>query len=503
MVAHPPEIKSMSLTTSISRRTLLKRAAATAGVFAVPYLVPGSALGLGDAVAPSNRISYGYIGCGNHGAGWNFDQVFRCPDAQIIAVCDVDEEHLKWAKEKVDDHYGQQLGKDYKGCATYGDFRELINRKEIDVVGVATPDHWHVIPAMMAAKAGKDVICEKPLSLTVAEGRILSDAMKQTGRIFQTASENRSIDVYIRLIELVRSGILGKLKHIEVRLPEGNSNMRVGDEAKELFDSDKPMAPPKTLNYEMWLGQAPVMPYIPGRVHGNFRWNLAFSDGVICDWGAHMIDLAQWGHDSESTGPVSVEGKGDFPPRNAIHNTAATFNARYEYGDGVTLTVSAGQGDLDPKVRHKEPVVGRTPWPGIRFEGADGWIESHGWRGSLRASRRDWLDVVIDPEKVKVYRPSEIVAREDHGKGGEHRNFLDCVKSRKPCYAPAETGHRTISISHIGNIAMLLGRKLRWNPDAERFDNDAEANAMLSRKQREPWTIANVDSWIKNSGMTS
>ena len=191
-------------------------------------------------------------------------------------------------------------------------------------MGIATPDHWHVIPAIMAAKAGKDVIGEKPLSLTVAEGRILRNVMKQTGRIFQTASENRSIDVYIRLIELVRSGVVGSLKHIEVRLPPGNNNQRVGGDAKGQFDHLAPEEPPKSLNYEMWLGQAPWMPYIAARVHGNYRWNLAFSGGVITDWSAHMVDLAQWGHDTEHTGPVSVAGRGDFPPRDAVHNTAAT-----------------------------------------------------------------------------------------------------------------------------------------------------------------------------------
>ena len=203
------------------------------------------------------------------------------------------------------------------------------------------------------------------------------------------------------------------------------------------------------------------MPYIPGRLHGNFRWNLAFSGGVFDRLGRHMVDLAQWGHDSEHTGPVSVEGKGDFPPRDAVYNTAGTFEVHYKYADGVTMTVSAGQGDLDPRESHEGPVVGRTPWPGIRFEGADGWIEVHNC-GPLRASRRELLDTVVDPEKVKIYRPSEVVRREDGGKGGEHRNFLDCVKSRQPCYAPAETGHRTITIPHIGNIAMQLGRGLQW-----------------------------------------
>jgi predicted dehydrogenase len=487
------------LKSQVSRRAFLKGAVATAAGAATPCIVPASALGLDGTAAPSNRVSYGYVGCGNHGTGWNFDQVFRCADAQIIAICDVDTKHLDEAKAKVEGHYGRQLGKDYKGCATHGDFRELVNRKDIDVVGVATPDHWHVIPAIMAAKAGKDVICEKPLTLTVAEGRLLCDVVRQSGRVFQTASENRSIDTYIRLIELVRGGVIGKIKHIEARLPMGNTSMRVGEEGRDLFDVRKVEEPPKSLNYEMWLGQAPVMPYIPARCHGNFRWNLAFSGGVLTDWGAHIVDLAQWGHDSERTGPVSVEGKGDFPPRDAVHNAAATFDIHFVYADGVTMRVSAGQGDLDPRVRHKGPVVGRTPNPGIRFEGEDGWIESHGWRGSLKASQRKMLDVVIDPAIVKLYRPSEIVARTDDGKGGEHRNFVDCVKSRQPCYAPAETGHRTISIPHIGNIAMQLGRKLRWNPEAERFVDDAEADAMLSRKQREPWTIGNIDGWIRKN----
>jgi predicted dehydrogenase len=490
----------MSNRSGFSRREFLKGTiAAAAGAAAAPYVLPSSALGLDGTTPPSGRVIYGYVGCGNHGAGWNFDQVFRCGDAQIIAVCDVDQNHLAAAKSRVEDHYGRQFGKDYKGCRAYGDFRELINRKDLDAVGIATPDHWHVIPAIMAAKAGKDVICEKPLTLTVAEGRILCDVVKQTSRIFQTASENRSIDTYIRLIELVRGGVIGRLKHIEVRLPMGNTSMRVGGEGRDLFDARSVEKPPKTLDYEMWLGQAPRMPYIAARSHGNFRWNLAFSGGVITDWGAHMIDLAQWGHDSEHTGPVAVEGKGDFPPRDAVYNAAATFEVRYQYADGVTMTVSAGQGDLDPSVSQKGPVVGRTPNPGIRFEGTDGWIESHGWRGSLKASYRKMLDATIDPASVKIYRPSEIVARTDGGKGGEHRNFVDGVKSRKPCYAPAEIGHRTITIAHIGNIAMQLGRKLRWNPEAERFVDDSKADAMLSHKQREPWTIANIDSWIKKN----
>ena len=467
--------------TFLSRRRFLKHSvqglAAGACAYALPSLIPSSALGLEAAAPPSERIRVGLIGCGNHGVYWNLPQIFRCPDVQVVAVCDVDANHLADGKRVVDEQYGPIYGNAYKPCDSYKDFRELILRKDLDAVANCTPDHWHIIPAIMAAKCGKDVICEKPMTLFIEEGRILCQTIEKHKRIFQTASENRSIETYIRLVELVRGGVIGKLRHIDVSLPEGNNEMRLGPQYKETFQQRDVVAVPEELDYNTWLGQAPLMPYIPSRVHGAFRWNLAFSGGVVTDWGAHMIDIAQWGHNTEKTGPVEVEGKGDFPPRDAVFNTAATFSLRYKYADGVTMNVE-------------------SKGPSIRFEGSDGWIECKNWRGSLKASRRDMLDVKIDPDKVQVYRPSEIVDRADGGKGGEHRNFYDCVKSRKPTYALAETGHRTISVAHIGNIAMQLGRKLQWDPAKEQFVGDAEANAMLTRKQREPWTIANIDTWI-------
>ncbi|NLX15120.1 MAG: Gfo/Idh/MocA family oxidoreductase [Phycisphaerales bacterium] len=338
---------------------------------------------------------------------------------------------------------------------------------------IATPDHWHVTPAIMAARAGKDVICEKPLTLTVDEGKILCKVIKQTGRIFQTASENRSIDTYIRLCELVRNGRVGQLNNIIVSLPSGNETR--GDN----FEDRQPQPVPEGFNYEMWLGQAPLAPYCPARCHGSFRWNLDYSGGRLTDWGAHMIDLAQWGNDTEHTGPVEVEGQGVFPPREELFNTAGEFNLHYRYANGVTMNV-----------------VSRGP--GIRFEGTDGWIGFTDWRGPLEASNPDILESKIGDDEIHLYRPGEIVDRTDTQKGGEHRNFLDCVKSRKPCYAPVEVGHRTITIAHIGNIAMLLGRKLKWDPQAESFTGDDQANQMLSRPQREPWTVANIDAWVSD-----
>lgn len=456
----------------ISRRGFLTRGVATAAAAAVgPTIVSATALGRDkDGVPASERITIGLIGCGGHGVEWNLVQLFRHRDAQVVALCDVDRARLEAAKAKVDKHYSEVLGGSYSGCAIYSDFRELIRRKDIDAINNCTPDHWHVIPSIMAARSGKDVISEKPQSLTVAEGRALCDAVGKTRRIFQTASENRSIDSYIRMCELVRAGRIGRVRHIDVTLPGGNEGR--GDN----FNKRDVCPVPDGFDYDTWLGQAPKAPYCPARCHGSFRWIRDYSGGRLTDWGAHMIDLAQWGNNTEATGPVEVEGKGEFPPPGELFNTATAFDLTYRYESGVTLRV-------------------RSDEPGIRFEGTDGWIGFHKWRGPLEASKKSILDDDVKPSE-SLYRPSEIIPREEVFKGGEHRNFLDCVRSRKPCYAPAETGHRTITIAHIGNIAMLLGRKLRWDPKAERFVNDSAADAMLSREQREPWTLANIDRWL-------
>ncbi len=450
-----------------TRRQVLRRAAAAV---AAPTIVSSSSLGLAGAVAPSNRITLGLIGCGGHGIGWNMKQIFRYPEAQLIAVADVDAAHLRKGRKFVDDHYRQKLGKNYSACQSYTDFRDLIVRKDLDAIANCTPDHWHVIPAVMAAKCGKDVICEKPLTLTVAEGRELCDTMAKTGRIFQTASENRSIDSYIRICELVRNGRIGTLKHIRVTLPGGNESRGANFHQREI------MPVPDGFDYDMWLGQAPEAPYCPARCHGSFRWFRDYSGGRLTDWGAHLIDLAQWANDSETTGPVEVEGKGRFPAKDDFFSTAYAFDLHYKYANGVTLHVKSDEAC-------------------IRFEGTEGWIGFNGWRSPLEASDPRILKSEIGPEDVKLYRPTEIIGRTE-SKGGEYGNFLECVRTRKPCYAPAETGHRTTTISHIGNIAMLLNRPLRWDPAKERFHDDPQADALLSRKQRDPWTLGNIDRWI-------
>lgn len=432
---------------NLSRRRFLAASALGASGLCFPTIVPSRLLG---AEAPSRRIGLGFIGVGDHGISRNLKGFLKEADAEVVAICDVDSRHLEEAKEVLAQHdrNAKANGK-ARSVATYRDFRELIARPDIDAVMISTPDHWHVIAAVMAAKAGKDVICEKPLSLTIQEGRILSDTIRRTGRVFQTSTENRSLAPYQRLAELVRNGRLGKIQLIHVELPSGHWTRPA---------NPQPEAPPPELDYDLWLGQAPEVPYCEARCHWNFRWILDYSGGMLTDWGAHMIDLAQWCNDTERTGPVEVEGTGEFP-KTGLYNTATSFDLHYRYANGTALRVSSSR-------------------PGIRVVGSEGTVWSEDWNGPLQAQPKSLLETQIGSTEWKPYTAPN-----------EHRNFLDCVRSRKECYAPAEVGHRTISIAHLGNIALQLGRKLRWDPTREEFLDDPGANEKRRRVMRKPWTL--------------
>jgi predicted dehydrogenase len=434
----------------ISRRHLLKSGIRTlAGAMGAKYAITSTALGSAGRTAASQRITLGCIGVGSHGTAMNLKTFLGCSDSQVVAVCDVDSNYLKRAERMVNERYSQDTHSgQYKGCDATKDFREIIARDDIDAVVISTPDHWHALMSVMAAKAGKDVFCEKP-TLTVEEGRILSDTIKRYGRVFQTASESRAVYVYHRMCELVRNGRIGKVHTIHVGLRSGPR--KPGDPT--------PMPVPKELDYDMWLGPAAWAPYTKDRLHYDWRWILDYSGGQLTDWGAHLVNLAQWGNDSELTGPVDVEGKGTFASE-GLYNTATQYRIEYKYANGVKLVIS-------------------STGPSLRFEGTDGWIANSRWRGPLQAEPASVLDSVIGPDEIHLYTCLE----------GEQRNFLDCVKSRRPCYYPAEVGHRTFTISHIGNIAMMRGKKLRWDPDAEQFIGDSEANKMLSRSMRGPWRL--------------
>ncbi|MHC4172887.1 MAG: Gfo/Idh/MocA family protein [Planctomycetota bacterium] len=427
----------------ISRRRFLKRVAGVAGaVIGFPYVIDSSALGKVGSVAASNRITIGFIGVGGHGIAMNLKSFLPQGDAQVVAVCDVDTDHRNKARDIVNVKYGNQ------DCACYNDFREIIARDDIDAVMISTPDHWHVPISIAAAKAGKDVECEKP-TLTVEEGRVLCETMKRYNRIFQWSTEDRSVDVYHRMCELVRNGRIGKVHTIRVELPSGPDTQ--GNPA--------PMPVPDGFDYDLWLGPAPWAPYTKERCHWNFRWILDYSGGMLTDWGAHLLDGAQWGNDSEHTGPVEVEGKGVFC-KGGLYDTAKEYRIEYKYANDVKLIVTSGT-------------------PSLKFEGTEGWIGNRGWRAPLQANPKSILDSVIGPNEIHLYTC----------RAGEQRNFLDCVKSRKDCYFPPEIGHRCFTIAHIGNISMLLGRKLRWDPEKEQFINDERANRMLSRSMRSPWRL--------------
>ena len=448
---------------TIARRTFLKNAASVAGaVAAFPYIVPSSALGGAGGVAPSNRIVMGCIGTGNQGTN-DMNDFLQDKRVQIVAVCDVNRESAGYwdnriggrepAKRIVTEHYARTSAPGtYKGCRAYEDFRDLLARDDIDAVLVAIPDHWHSIAVIEASKAGKDIYGEKPLSLTIAEGRAMSDAVHRYGRVFQTGSQQRSDHNFRRACELVRNGRIGKLHTVKCGLPGGTPDI------SKQGHRDKPERVPDGFNYDMWLGPAPYAPYCPARCHVNFRWILDYSGGQVTDWGGHHPDIAQWGMGTENTGPVEIKNaKGEFA-RDGLYNTAKSFYFECIYKNGVKLIVS-------DKVRG-----------GVTFEGTEGWVWAD--RGRHDANPKSLLESVIKPDEIHLYQS------ENHA-----GNFIDCVISRNEPVAPIETAHRSITISHLGNIAMRLGRDLNWDPDVERFVNDDGADRMLSRTMRSPWRV--------------
>jgi myo-inositol 2-dehydrogenase / D-chiro-inositol 1-dehydrogenase len=424
---------------SCTRRRFLQTAAAS---LAAPTIISATAIGGEGAVAASERIAIGCIGLGGQGVA-NLQALLRQPDAQVVALCEVDERNLARAAHVVQTRTGTAAP-----LPTSKDFRDILARPDVDAVMISTPDHWHAPMSIAAAKAGKDVICEKP-TVTVAEGRLLCDVIKRYGTVYQTATEDRSVPQYLRIAELVRNGRIGRVHSIHVGLPAGPGGP----------GNPTPQPVPPGLDWDLWLGPATWAPYCPDRVHFNFRWISDYSCGMLADWGTHLLDTAQWGNDTEHTGPVEVEGRGEYFA-SGLYDTAHHFDLTYRYDDGVMLYV-------------------KSTGPAIRFEGSEGWVGNTGWRAPVQASSPEILNSVIEPDELHLYTCPQ----------GEHRNFLDCVKSRQAPYFPAEIAQRVNTICHIGNIAMQLRRKLRWDPAAERFVDDNQANRLLSRVYREPWRL--------------
>jgi predicted dehydrogenase len=445
--------------TTTGRREFIKKAAAASAFFAVPTIIPASALGKNGHVAPSDRITLAFIGAGNQAEN-DAKSFLKDERVQIVGICDVNKQSTgywdgkmggrEYLRKLVNDAYTEKHGKKYKACRGYEDFREVIQRKDIDAVEVVTPDHWHAIPVLMAAAAGKDIYCQKPLALTMAEGRAMSNAVKKHRVVFQTGSQQRSSQYFRRACELVRNGKIGELQTVVCSLPAGTPDFGKTGHLTE------PVPVPKGFDYDMWLGPAPQAPYCPARTHVNYRWILDYSGGMVTDWGGHHPDIAQWGMNTEYTGPVKVQNARATWADHPVWNTATDFYFECLYENGVTLIVTSEGGN------------------GVRFNGSEGsvWVT----RGSIDADPKTILEAEIPADGIHLYKS------DDH-----FRNFIDCALSRQEPIAPVEVAHRSIAIAHLGNIAMMLEQDLSWDPVNERFINNDAANAMLSRPMREPW----------------
>lgn len=434
----------------MKRRDFLK---STAAGLVAPLVVPSRIMA---DPAPSDYIQVGCIGVGRQGQADMMELLYRGLEAgaRVVAVCDVDRhraENAAWLAEKT---YAQELGLNrYRGVKIYHDFRDLLSRRDIDAVIIATPDFWHGVIAVMAARAGKDIYLEKPLTYSLVEGQKLVRVVREKKVILQVGSQQRSSVYFLKACEIVRNGLIGQLQKITVWLPEDTGR---GD--------PRPVPVPPNLDYDFWLGPTPEAPYCEDRVHPQMSYERpgwmqieTYDRGMIANWGAHMIDIAQWGHGTELTGPITIEARAQFPER-GLFNVHTRFRAEAVYADGLTMVMETG----DPA--------------GVRFEGSEGWVFVR--REGLQASTPEILNYQVGTGQVKLYQSSNHM-----------KNFLECIRTRQDPVAPVEAGHRTNSISVITHIAMKLQKKLSWDPEKEIFPDDAEASHLLDFPHRKPWVI--------------
>ena len=423
-----------------TRRQFLAR---SGGLLAAPALIPAGALGKDGSTAPSNRIAVGCIGVRNMGTN-HLRTLLGNKGVQVVAICDVDKDNRKRALDRVAAKYAEQVKKGtFEAAEGINDYRELLTRDDVDAVVIATPDHTHALISIAAMRAGKDVYVEKPMTLAIKEGRAMADAAKRYGRVLQTGSQRRSSPRVRRTCELVRSGRIGRLVKVEVGCGSRPRKPQPWT----------PEAVPDGLDYDLWLGPAPWEPYHNRRCHYNFRFVADYSGGEMTNFGAHYLDLAQWGIGADDSGPVEISGKGRVHPT-GLWDVFYEFDVDYTYANGVKVAcTSRGHG--------------------VKFIGSDGWVRENG-TGEPAAR----LKAGLGPDDVHLYE-----ARSHMG------NFLECVRTRRQTSAPVEVGHRTATVCHLGNIAMKLQRKLRWDPAREEFPGDDEANRLTWRPYRSPWTL--------------
>lgn len=428
----------------MNRRQFLKTAGLGAGAaLAFPSIISAAATGKDGRPAPSNRITMGVIGIGWIGTA-NMNSFLNKDEVQIVGVCDIDRSRRDEAKDAIDKHY------DNHDCKQYNDFRELIGRGDLDAITIGLPDHWHAVAAIYALSAGLDVYGEKPFSKTLLEGRAMCNAVKRYGRIWQTGSWQRSCDNFHRACELVRNGRIGKVHTVEVVLGGGVADF-CGTK-----DRTAPEPVPEGVDFDMWLGPAQWAPYRPACFHKNWRWNRNFGGGILMDWIGHHGDIAHWGLGLDNTGPVEIEGTGTR--LEGVWNIMTEYKCTCTYANGVVMSVSSdGRGG--------------TTWYGDKGE-------VHVNRGVLEARPESILNEVIGPDEIRLYKST------DH-----YGNFLDCIRTRSETITPCETAHRSASVGHLCQIAMDVGRKIRWDPEKEQILGDEQAARLLGRPMRSPWRI--------------
>jgi len=430
---------------TLTRRRFMKSTAAATAAITIPTIIPQRAFGANE------RLTMALIGCGGRGK-WLAQHFSELEESVLIAACDVDQKRLAEGVERINNV------NDNQNCRAYTDFREVIARKDIDAVIVATPDHWHSLISIAAAKAGKHIYCEKPLCQTITESKALRDTIVQTGVKLQTGSHERSRDKARYCIELIRNGYIGNLKTMQINIPtieNHHNNIRLLHGTKP-----QPLPIPNSLDWDMWLGYTPKTPFYAGIDSFGWRFNLSFGCGEMSDRGAHVIDLAQFANNSDLSAPIEFEARG-WDDQNGIYNTPMQFGFTNKYANGVRMF---GGTTAEPR--------------GVKFVGEEGWLFLRIHEGTLEASDEKLLKLDHDSFKIQL------------GRSWAHsQNFIDGVKGKADLFAPVEVGHRSCCACLINMIAMRLQRRLHWDPIKEEFINDAEANRLMTPLMRQPWNL--------------
>jgi len=463
--------------TQPSRRSFLKTTGLASAAIGFPTIIPARVLG---ADAPSKKINILQIGCGRIGRDMDIPGILRQTDTRLVGLCDVDSLRLEDGKQMVEEHY-QKTNAGIK-VATFDDYRKALQHPDIDAVSISTPDHWHAEPVIAAAQLGKDIYVQKPLAMTITEGRAVSDIIRKKGCMFQIGSQQRSGAQFRIACEMVRSGRIGKLHTVKIGLPSDPAG-----------GSTQEIPVPANLNYDMWLGCTPKAPYTVDRVHSQGAtvkeryaqrpgW-LRIEDyclGMITGWGSHHVDIAHWGMDTELTGPIAIEAKAEFP-KSGLWNVHGPYHIEMTYANGVTV------------------IIDHTLPNGVRFEGSDGWIFVT--RGAERVTASDPIPKgkaakslqASNPDIFKTPLGKDDVRLHESPNNDHHLDWITSIKTRKPAVTSAEQAHRSTSACITGWIGMKLGRKLKWDPVKEAFEGDDSANAMLSRPERAPYGISHMN----------